>query len=171
MEDLDIYLYVILFLIYAASRIFKGVKKAPQRPPAPGSGQGKSSGSGSPSQSGQPKRKPFSFEDLLREFEEASKPREPETEDYEEKVIAPPPVPTKEIARQNSPYESYEGTSLEEIEEKLQEKTPIDTKLLVREEKKSRAMPLARKYAELIRDPEGAKKAIILSEIINRKYF
>jgi hypothetical protein len=168
MEDLDIYLYIILFVIYAVSRVFKGIKKAAPKPPVQGSPQQPQGGQ--PTQTAPPKRKPFSFEDLLKEFEEAAtEKKSPPPVREEVAVEPPPPPPIPKVSSERSKYESYEGMSLETIPGPVED---IGKRKIGYERNKKYSLDTRSPsiYAKMLANPDGAKKAIILSEIINRKY-
>jgi len=167
--DLENLLPIVLAAIYILSRFFKAKPK-----------QGKSQKPVSPQKANNPvtmdkkpsKKKAFTFEDILKEFErnlagedmEEEKPLPVEDIEYEK------PIPvTVEAENRPSKYESYEGTSYEtpEFLKKDQSKIEVFSRnenYAVKEEEES-------EFIKMLREPDGAKNAIVLSEIINRKYF
>ena len=167
--DLENLLPLVLAAIYILSRFFKAKPN-----------QGKSKKPISPQKTNRPvsvdnkptKKKAFTFEDILKEFErnlsgedmEEEKPLPVEDIEYEK----PKPV-TVEVEDRPSKYESYEGTSYEtpEILKKdrsEKEEFSRSENYAVKEEEES-------DFVKMLREPDGAKNAIVLSEIINRKYF
>ena len=155
--------YIILAVIALVSQILKKRKIA--QPPSGGN-----TGEGSP----RPQKKPFSFEDILKELQEV----------VEEKPVAESPGRTAPVweeekrelvpprSRKPRQYESYEGvdvksqevleTDTEEISEKIKRYKRDDHYNLVSVTKHP--------ILEVLESDDGPKNAIILSEIINRKY-
>lgn len=171
MDNIETYLYIALAVIYILSRVLKARKQnAPTRPVPP-----KSQSKPTASTQQQPRpRKAFSFEDILKEFEKNlvgeeftdEKAMPVEEIDYEK----PKAKISKKVEQDLvvNPYQAYEGASYE---------SPDYNKELLMHEDFSRnenfsiAKDISNQYMEMLRDPEGFKNAIVLSEIINRKYF
>jgi hypothetical protein len=167
--DLENLLPIVLAAIYILSRFFKAKPKQgkSQRPVTPQKANRPAAMDKKPS-----KKKAFTFEDILKEFEknlagediEEEKPLPVEDIEYER----PKPVAV-EAENHPSKYESYEGTSYEtpEILKKdrnRKEEFSRSENYAVKEEEES-------DFIKMLREPDGAKNAIVLSEIINRKYF
>jgi len=163
--DLESLLPLLLAAIYIISRFLKSKPKqnAPNRPIRQ-------------QQNDQPdqaptKKKAFSFEDILKEFEknlageqyEEEKPLPVEGMHFDRPK--PVPVVTEE---KRSPYHSYEGMSLETKEYPV---GPEKADEFERNEKYQMKETEVSDFVQMLRDPDGAKNAIVLSEIINRKYF
>lgn len=163
--DLENLLPLVLAAIYILSRVFKAKPKKdspgkparPRQSPAPDVVQHKTS----------EQRKPFSFEDLLKEFERnlageelvEEKPMPVEALEYKK--------PEPAIAEsERSPYFTYEGLTYETIPEKEESKDsdeiPDYYKPVEVEENE---------FIKMLREPNGARNAFVMSEIFNRKYF
>jgi hypothetical protein len=163
--DLENLLPLLFAAIYIISRFLKSKPKqnAPNRP-----AQRQQGGQTAASPT---RKKAFSFEDILKEFEknlageqyEEEKPLPVEEMHFERSKPAPVVVEEKK-----SPYHSYEGMSYEDEEKPvLVEKE----KEFERNEKYQMKETELSDFVQMLRDPNGAKNAIVLSEIINRKYF
>lgn len=181
MDNFETYLYLALAVIYIISRILKARKQSPpqQQQRAPQQQQ-RAPQHQRPQQrtqmtetKKQPKpRKAFSFDDILREFE-----KNLAGEDFEEEKALPVEeinyekethYPTTEPEKALNPYESFEGTTYEspKIAERKEQ-----SEVFSRSEKYNIKEDIVNNYKEMLQDPEGFKNAIVLSEIINRKYF
>lgn len=163
MDDIQIVVYIILILFGIVSKVLKKKKEVPNKTATPATGQRKTNHSSGQGQ----KKAPMSFEDLLKEFTEEppSTPKHQETEvvDYEDfdykdeteiqRIFEESVAASKKYEeasqgddRHTGNFTHFEGYSEEDTEEEESE------------------------YAKLLQDDESAKKAIILSEILNRKY-
>lgn len=167
MDNLENYFYILFAVIYIISRIIKARSKQKQSTPQQ-QGQRRVQPTG---QQRQKPKKTFSFEDILKEFEKNLAGEEEEAA-YEKplpvkeiKHEKPAPTPVKSYVNKPNKYESYQGKSIkEEIE--LERNTAF-----VRSENYSITDDVASEYVKMLQDPDGFKNAIVLSEIINRKYF
>lgn len=167
---------IIAYFIYTATK-----KKAnPEEMDQPGSPE-----------STQEQRKPVSFEDLLKEIRQGQGQREKETKDtsqgkpaetlarrQEGRTFEQPKPKTVQEVKKIKRYESYEGV----IEERA---LPDRVKLADQERIHSHVEGIKstialesvggqeeeNKYKTMLRNPETIKDAVILSEILNRKYF
>ena len=118
-----------------------------------------------------PQRTPTSLEEILRDLTGQSSEPEDEEEDYElppylqekkaalEKSLPPEPVQRPPSA----PQKLSDKVSLEDDGKRIK---PIKTSG-TRRPRKSLGISVARS----LRNPESAKRAVILSEILQRKYF
>jgi len=155
MDDKFIY-YLVIGAIYLISRVLK--KKNPDTPIP----QRPTTHSQEPHEEEQSKR-PVSFEDLLKELTKEYTPEEKPVskefiyEEPVEEIIKPAPV--EEISRE----ELYVKKRHKEMEESLQLKRK-QTLALEEAEKNSHEV------LQLLKQEGGAANAIILSEILNRKY-
>ncbi|MCG8307909.1 MAG: hypothetical protein MI975_11005 [Cytophagales bacterium] len=174
MDNLETYLYILFAVIYIISRIIKARGKQGQ--PKPGQPQRPAPFSGSARQSQRPPKpkKAFTFEDVLKEFEK-NLAGEDEGTSYEKplpvkeiKHETPAPKPVESIAAKPDPYKSYQGTL---YEEKPKSESKTGKGMFERNEKYSIKENIVNEYVEMLRDPDGFKNAIVLSEIINRKHF
>ncbi|MCR9015533.1 hypothetical protein [Aquiflexum gelatinilyticum] len=139
----------------------------------------------------QEQRKPLSFEDLLKEIRQGQGQREKDTKDsgqgkpaetfprrQEGRTFEQPKPKTVQEVKKIKRYESYEGV----IEERA---LPDRVKLADQERIHSHVEGIKstialesvggqeeeNKYKTMLRNPETIKDAVILSEILNRKYF
>lgn len=180
MDNIQFWLYVIVAVIYLISRS----RKKAQEKNAPGD---------VPRNPEQPFEQPVSttrpkqltFEELLREITEAKETKripepEPPTPAYvdyddeiedEEKSLET--IPAIDDDKSTKIYEdakrmAFNRPSLEETLKLSDVNT--DFKRFAEFERKPTATILT-EYTQALRDPKGFKKAIILSEILNRKHF
>lgn len=163
--DLENLLPLVLAAIYILSRVFKAKPKkdAPGRPARPR----QTPASDVVEHKTAEQRKPFSFEDLLKEFEKnlageeyvEEKPMPVEAIEYKK---SEPVIPEPE----RSPYFSYEGLTYETMAEKEDssgsDEISENYKQVVKEENE---------FVKMFREPNGARNAFVMSEIFNRKYF
>jgi hypothetical protein len=162
MEDIQIILYIILAVIAILSRVFKANKQAKQSAP-PASGQ---EGSSKPVKS---------FEDLLREFTEGPTQRpapapiyELEEEEEEDDYFAQRDAEAQRIFQESiytpavSSMESLErNEGLSDSEREFRRFAEFD---------KQEEAGIAADIHHILSEVDGAKKAVVLSEILNRKY-
>jgi len=158
--DFENFFYVILAVIYILSRVLKARKRQPketyQEP-----------------ETDTPK-KPVSFEDLLKGF----------GVDQEEDENEPEPVVEEEQEENQGQYEpQYSDEESKSIFEKsikeaekvtdysqTEESKDLISKKFKPYQKEEDSDDFAEKIKDMLRSDEGSKKAIILSEILNRKY-
>ena len=182
MNDLEIYIYIALAVIYFLSRAFR--KKNPAKPP------------GRPSQTSSQKdndhstktEKPLTFEDLLREFTGQKDEPVPETrveeieeENYEsleqEYINAEEqPYSTEYENYDESQYKSYEevygkGEHMKTLDEQIQINEPVRKRFNEYKIKEELNVHKASRFRELLKNKDSLKDAIILKEILDRKYF
>lgn len=173
MDNIENYLYLAFAVIYIISRIIKASKKQkgsqPQQTRQPGQPQAR------PINQQQPKpKKTFSFEDILKEFEKNLAGEEEETA-YEKPLPVkeiehkkPAPEPVRSIESKPNKYESYQEQDYATSGFKKEDDKET---VFARNEKYSITEDVASDYVKMLQDPEGFKNAVVLSEIINRKYF
>jgi len=154
MDDIQLLIYIVFVVIALLSRILG--KKKKQRPAREEDYE-------------EAEQEPqVSFEDLLREFTQKREDAQ------EEKQVVERPVVVEEAPTSDLPSD-------EEIEKRFRESVlaaerdehKMDFKHLdhfknyeVEEEENE----LAREVREMLQDPDGMAKAVLVSEIINRKY-
>lgn len=169
MENLETYLYVFFAVIYIISRIIKARAKQnkPQKPIV------------KPKHEMQPKpvektsgpKKEFSFDNILKDFEKSltgDKFSEEEAIPVEEiKHEKPAPEAVKTIEEKPNPFQKYKDKSHEFGQKEIKRKEVV----IARSEKFRIKENIASEYVKMLRDPEGFKNAVVLSEIINRKYY
>ena len=167
MDNLENYLYVLFAVIYIISRIIKARSKQKKESPQQQTHRHSQA---------QPKpKKGFSFEDILKEFEKnlAGEGEEMEHEKplpvKEIKHVKPSAIPVKPaLEKSQNPYEAYQGNSFKSIKEEIEMEKESS---FSRSENYSIKDDVANEYVKMLQNPEGFKNAIVLSEIINRKYF
>ncbi|HRJ28395.1 MAG TPA: hypothetical protein PLV21_11255 [Cyclobacteriaceae bacterium] len=188
MDNLQFWLYVIIGVIYLITQVRKKAKEQapPQRPVKRQEATTPQFRPEPQSQTTTPK--PISFEDLLREITEAKAPKtevpyepykQPEYVDYDDDVADEEETyePVVTDYRKTDPiYKKYEdakaydyaGSSLEQTL-KLENVDMRFGRFNEFESEKSRN--LLEEYTQDLRDPDGFKKAVILSEILTTKHF
>ncbi len=175
MDNLQIWIYVILGIVYLIGK----ARKKPE--PIPNQRRGQQSNEGTTVEG----PKPLSFEDLLREITEAKElstnPKSPsrpsqQFEDYDDELVeeVEPERPDYDFRKQEtyktfeqSKYEAFNRLSYEETM-KLEDTDVKFGKFQAFEEdnKPSVASQIANDFA----DVDKVKRAFIMSEIFNRKY-
>ena len=169
MDNLENYLYVFFAVIYIISRIIKARSKQKHvDSPAPQDHQAQHEVVKT-----QPSpKKAFSFQDILKEFEKnlaGEQPVEEEVFPVEEiRHTTPIPISAEKIDKTPELYKSHQRAS---YNSPLQSLSLKEDELFTRSDKYSLKQNLVSEYVTMLQDPDGFKKAIILSEIINRKYF
>jgi glutamate synthase domain-containing protein 2 len=182
--ELKVLIYIIIAIIYLVSR---ALKKAQKETP-------KDIGQHTPDRevvyetskpAGQPKQ--MTFEELLKEITEAKSQKtvaEPkqearpftnyrdEVEKEEEKSLE---TVNQTYAERNRYYREYEEGKRQAFERKSLEETMTlaDTKIQFGKFKvfeKDDRQNMLDKYLAEFQDPEGFKKAVVMSEILNRKF-
>ena len=172
MDFEDIWYYLVLGAIYLVSQFLK--KKKPQNRPAPPKPvqqpmSAQPQQSANPTSQAKPK-KTMSFEDILKEFEK-NLSGEPEEQFEKPKPVEqhifskPEPAVVKEPTHE-SRYKSYENVDYkaEQSKDNVEDEFSRNEKYKISAQKEH-------PYIQMLRDPNGAKNAIVLSEIINKKYF
>jgi hypothetical protein len=173
MDNLQIWIYVILGIVYLIGK----ARKKPEQPPVQ---QRRQRGGEFTEQVGP---KPLTFEDLLREITEAKevetkpvlRPAQ-ELQDYDDELVeeTEPERPDYDFRKQEtyktfeqSKYEAFNRLSYEETM-KLEDTDMKFGKFQAFEEEKGPSM--AAKVAMDFADMDKVKRAFIMSEIFNRKY-
>jgi hypothetical protein len=126
-------------------------------------------------------RRPGSFEDILRELMGDPRETQPAPEPEPEPEPYRPPVRREKTRRESEAYQSASGTYRNAVDEagkaeKLNDRIDLENldefiqprRMRVNKPKTSR---FAREVRAMLQNPESARKAIILSEILNRKHF
>jgi len=171
--DFESLLPIAIGVIYLINRVLKERKKQKQKRSESPAGRQQTS-QPTPQRGGAPKKKPFTFDDILKEFEknlageeefEQEKPLPVEEIRYNK----PQPVSVKQEKKPNI-YETFEGASYETPDVLAEDRSENEAfsrnenyKIMEEEEENE--------FIKLLREPDGPKKAIVLSEILNRKHF
>jgi hypothetical protein len=185
MDDSILY-YIIIGAIYLIYNWLKAKKQPGQNPPDYEPPAGRSSSQP------QAKPKPLTFEELLREITEAKQPSPEPVAEYKQAKSTQDYVDYDddigdegELAEQEeNAYEFNKEPTYRQFEEAKQEafyrKSLEETSRLedvkvefgrFKEFDKVEQRNLLDEYTKDLRDPEGFKKAIVLSEILSRKHF
>jgi hypothetical protein len=167
--DFKIWLYIIIGAIYLLSRLLKKKEAEPEKttPKIPGQNP-----AGSP--------RPLTFEELLKEITEAKQPPKPVNQPQSKRVDYDEEVGEEEQSLEtvNSDYrinEVYEQAKRQAFERPSLEETMNVRNTVVDYGKfkvfdQGKQQDLLASYAIDLQDPEGLKKAFVLSEILNRKF-
>lgn len=174
MDDIRIWLYLVFGIIFFLIRLFK--KK----------GQENTLNQPASQHQNRPQRKPVSFEELLREFTEAreaknrpSAKEKPKEEDLEYQSIDKPEKEEGEYegekTRRFSDEESckaYEESiaGAEGSKMTFERDDNFKFKHKRKEEQESEGAGIATEIKDMLGRLEDAKKAVVLGEILNRKY-
>lgn len=171
MDEIQILLYILFIVIAVLSRAFSKKKKQSQGTPP-------STASGRPSSRTEaPPKKPVSFEDLLREFtgeaETTSIPEIPEYEndlrdDYDQSPASFDDSSAAETYRKSIDQAKDLKTLDETVDlEDIQIGSGRFDEFKILDEDEGGDL---NEYLEVFNDLEGSRKAIVLSEILQRKY-
>ena len=169
MDNFETYLYIIFAVIYIVSRIIKARGKQNQKRPIPPNQRQTSA----PQRQAKPK-KTFSFEDILKEFEKNLSGEEESDTAYEKQMPVqeirhekPQAKPAPAAPETPNKYQSYYD---ENMKSSAQDDTFGEGRIFSRNDNYKLEEEEVHPMVALMRDPDGAKNAIVLSEIINRKY-
>lgn len=171
MED---YLEVLIFLAFAAFSLFsqwldrkrKAVTRAPKQEVEGNFEQPRDDDppvtARPPRRRSAPKRSTPSMEEILRELTGQSSPQEVK-EEYEDDYELPPHLQEQQPRADTTPQKLSDKISLEDTGKRIE---PI--KLAKKRPSRSALGPAV---ARSLRHPDSAKRAVILSEILQRKHF
>jgi hypothetical protein len=182
--DAQVWIYIIIGVIYFLSRLLKKPEQAPGEVPEPQNRERRI-----PRPPGQPatdQPRPLTFEELLREITEGKQvqQRQPEREvvteyksyekDLGEEARSLEDVDFNEADRAEKwkPYEEVPARSQERksLEETMRlEDTVVDFRRFQAFEKKNQRK-LLDDYSRLLRNPVTLKQAVVLSEILKTKF-
>lgn len=180
--DFELLIYVILGVVYFLSRMLKKPEQEPGNTPPPQRPQRRTAMDTVEDRPVE-KPKPLTFEELLREITEAKQPRqrepepEPSYESYEmvpaEEARSLESVETSET-RTPSKWAAYEQVQVEterrSLEDTLKlENTRTDFERFSHYEKKEEKSR-ADEYRKLLANPESLRQAVVLTEILNRRF-
>jgi hypothetical protein len=180
MDDLELYIYIALGVIYFLSRAFR--KKKPVTPRQNQQNANPNEDYGRTSQ----KEKTVTFEDLLKEF---TGQKEEPVYDYEEENSEPDRSYDKGSYYQEVEQSEKESETPEEVEYKSYDEVynvskdlktldeQVDLKLAEKKRfdkykiEEGVNIHTAKRFRELLQNKDSIKDAIILKEILDRKYF
>lgn len=176
MDDIQFWLYLVFAVIYFISRSMK--KKNPPKPQSRPQQQA--------SEPAERRNRPVTFEELLQEFTEGkSQPKEAQ---QPEPVEATQVVKERKWQEENKPKEFEEGRTRrfsDEESRKVYEESikraegaelefkrdeHFQSKLKSRAKREAEGSEVAADVLAMLQDQDQAKRAVVLSEILNRKY-
>jgi hypothetical protein len=187
MDDLQFWLYVIIGVIYLLTQIRKKARQSQDSPtPKPVSHKRSAPESTWHSEPTAPPttKKPVSFEDLLREITEAkSLKAEPEYDmeevdfEYDDEPVEDHRV--RDVVDHRKPeytYDQYEAAKAHDYsKDSLEESLKLENVDMgygkFREFETAKPVNLLDLYTKDLRDPEGLKKAVILTEVLSPRHF
>jgi len=177
MDNLQFWLYVIIGVIYLLSRL----KKKPEEQP-------KDLGDFQPTKSVRPFEQPVAkpsptkavtFEELLREISEGKKAvSQPEVIDYDDQV-GEEEQDLEEVdydyRKKDKIYEVYEQAKAQAfVRPSLEETMKLEDTVVrfgkFKEFEEAEKRNLLQEYLADFKDPEGFKKAVVMSEVLRRKF-
>lgn len=161
MDDIGTVLYIVFLALYIISRAFKkkGKKPVTRQPNAPQAEDEQTS----------QKERPVSFEDLLKEFtEQRTEAKRPKPKEQEATF-------EKEEFDDSRVQETFESSVREAKEFKtLDEQVDLEIKPLISDHFEAYEQEEEYTFADEIRDsfanPDDARKAIILKEVLDRRF-
>jgi len=181
MDDISNLVYIVFLVIYLLSRVLGNKKKpATRKPPRKAQRHDEFEIPNEPTgkQESETPRKPSTFEEILREFQRGFEGKEQSEEsesefDEAETFRGAPRKPLKE-KYDNEVEEKFEQAiedagKIKTLDEQIDiESFEVKKPKIVQEAEASRETKSY--YAKLLSNPQGARDAVILSEILNRKY-
>ncbi len=176
MDDIQTWIYIIIGIIYFIVRSMKKKAPDPSDQPLPKSK--------SPQPSGSERRKPLTFEELLKEFTDPQAAQEKEADvEVLEEIDEPEREKTKEdFAKEGSVRRFSDEESKRVYEESIKkaegyqldyntdDKYHSEKLIGIPHNHEEEEDTLAEDIKEMFNDPEDSRKAIVLSEILNRRY-
>lgn len=179
MDDIQFWLYILFAVIYFIARGLK--KKKPQKP------VNKPESTTTSQTDSRPQRKPVSFEELLKEFTEGRGQEQPEErevfQEHDEEVDTA--YQTVDEQEKDEPFEEGKTRRFSDEESKRVYQESIaraeGASLEFKRDEHFRSKlksnrndetgsAVAAEIRDLLSNPNDAKKAVVLSEILNRKY-
>ena len=169
MENLETYFYVFFAVIYIISRIIKARSKQKQQKKPVVTPQ--QHATPQPMKSASRPKKAFSFDDILKEFEKNLSGEELTQEEafpvQETKHEEPAPIAVETIEEKSYPLHGERHRTNKYENKRIEQESPV----FKRNEKFTIKESIASEYVKMLQDPEGFRNAVVLSEIINRKYY
>jgi len=175
MDSFQFWLYVIIGVIYLLSRMRK--KKAEQSPGPPEiEDERPSARPQQPSKSALPKQ--LSFEELLREITESKQPKQEPVVDYDDDLKEEEQDLEDveyDYRKENKTYETYEEAKKQaffrpSLEETMKVEDTVVSFGKFKEFEKGVEANLASEYLKEFSDTDSIKKAVVMSEILKRKF-
>lgn len=180
--DLQYWIYVIIGIIYLVSRVMKKAENQPKDIPDQRPGRPVRHDRTPPVE----KPKQLTFEELLKEITEAKQPRKPVYEtvapvedviDYDDQIEeeAQDLEKIEDYRKKDTIYKTYEDAKRQAfVRPSLEETLNVrDTNMSFgkfKEFEQEKKRNLLDEYITDFQDPEGLKKAVVMSEILKRKF-
>ena len=168
MEDLKIWVYVIIGAIYLISRAMKKKEPENQKPRSPLETE---------DEVGPARKAPASFEDLLREFSQEQQETPRRTVQEADVVDDPKPAVEETIRLEGEKRHFADEESRAIYERSIQEAEGAHISYERDEHFKMKGLEKEESHNEfasdlkkMLQSPTDAKKAVVLSEILNRRY-
>ena len=171
MEDLQLWVYIVFGIIYVVSRALK--KKQPSKP-------GHSPLETEDEVSGRPtRRQPASFEELLREITAQNEPKEVEEEVVTvEEVSKSTSEPKQDFSLEGEKRHFSDDESRKIYERSIAAASNSDQedisntipKVRLQKQESATSSSFSSDIKDMLANPTSARKAVILSEIFQRKY-
>lgn len=189
MDNLQFWLYVIIGVIYLITQVRKKSKEQsiPPQSPVPRKEVSENPRWKPEQTSSSPTPKTISFEDLLREITEAKIPKsEQEYQSYEDAEyvnydddLTEEGINAEEVVTSTTNDSIYKELALAKSRDYASESLESSLKLenvkmdygRFKEFETASNINLLELYTRELRDPEGFKKAVILTEVLKPKYF
>lgn len=165
-DNLQIIIYIIFFAIYLLSRALRNKNKQAPRPRPTQENRGEEESAG---------EQPMTFEDILRELTTGEKSRgrqgakpkpKPVKREYEFRGDYPDDDEIQEVYEESV----KKAQNLKTLNERIELKEPALKFKEYDDTKKEAVNPFAEEIRNMLRNPDDAKKAIILKEILDRKF-
>lgn len=168
MGDIETIITIIIVVFYIVNRFLKS-KKQQNQTAKPIANQ-QQTGSPQSAQRAPERKKSFSFEDIVKEFEKnLSGDEHVEQEAFPvEEIVHEKPAPEIKVDKRIDKYSGREGTTYNSLGNPNIRKPILEfsrnENFKIREEE-------VNEYIEMLQNPQGFRDAVVLNEIINRKYF
>jgi hypothetical protein len=175
-DDLSTLLYIVFAVIYLLSRVLGKKKKPVTRKPTEETQRQDEFGIPNQPVSQSRPKKPSTFEEIIREFQQAYDQGKKQIDDEDREVVleegssyTPVPEVVKDEVQEVYNKSVKEAKKIKTIDEQVNlEKIEVGTPLVQSTGK--RQQKTAGKYARMLQNRQTARDAFIFSEIFNRRY-
>ncbi len=113
-----------------------------------------------------PRKKAFSFDDILKEFEKNLEGETYQEEEVVEEIRHENPAPVA-VQEKTNPYQNYKNKTAPSALGEIKRTDPVFVRAEAFKIRKKEVHP----FVQMMRNPDGFKNAVVMSEIINTKYF
>ncbi len=167
MGDIETIITIIFVVFYIVNRFLKSKKQ--QNPPQKSAANPQQTNSPQPAKKAPQRKKAFSFEDILKEFEKNLSGEEyVEKEAFPvEEIVHEKPVPEIKVETSPKGRSTYKGSTYSSGKA-INRKPTLDYGRNINFKIEEEGV---NEYVEMLRNPKGFRDAVVLNEIINRKYF